>query len=219
MDFLGAMKAIEQFAYELMSWVLFFPLTIYRVIVNPVRMMDYVAAETEKNEADAFAAAMRPTLFLLLALTIGVLTVPFTAEETAAISGSRLGKSITDSWVTLVMFRMIIFTAFPIAGALIHDLFTPGEVDRNTLKKPFLQQCYIMAPFALITSPCLTMASRGDLWAGLALIVSVIWLIISETMFFRRQSRFGWAGSVFSGLLVFFAGYTVFITTAIFMMK
>ena len=76
MDFLGAMKAIEQFAYELMSWVLFFPLTIYRVIINPVRMMDYVAAETEKDETVAFASAMRPTLFLLLALTIGVLTVP-----------------------------------------------------------------------------------------------------------------------------------------------
>ncbi len=218
MDFLGAMKAIEQFAYELMSWVLFFPLTIYRVIVNPVRMMDYVAAETEKDETVAFAAAMRPTLFLLLALTIGVLTVPFTEAEVLIISATRLGKAITDSWVTLVMFRMIVFTAFPIAGALIHDLFTPGEVDRNTLKKPFLQQCYIMAPFALITSPCLTLASRGDLWAGLALLVSVIWLITVETLFFRRQSRFGWVGSVFSGFTVFLIGYAVFAIAALVML-
>ncbi|MCA0257439.1 MAG: hypothetical protein LCH47_12695 [Proteobacteria bacterium] len=218
MDFLGAMKAIEQFAYELMSWVLFFPLTIYRVIINPVRMMDYVAAETEKDETVAFAAAMRPTLFLLLALTIGVLTVPFTEAEVLIISATRLGKAITDSWVTLVMFRMIVFTAFPIAGALIHDLFTPGEVDRNTLKKPFLQQCYIMAPFALITSPCLTLASRGDLWAGLALLVSVIWLITVETLFFRRQSRFGWVGSVFSGFTVFLIGYAVFAIAALVML-
>lgn len=218
MDFLGAMKAIEQFAYELMSWVLFFPLTIYRVIIHPVRMMDYVAAETEKDETVAFAAAMRPTLFLLLALTIGVLTVPFTDTEVVSISATRLGKAITDSWVTLVMFRMIIFTAFPIAGALIHDLFTPGEVDRNTLKKPFLQQCYIMAPFALITSPCLTLASRNDLWAALALMVSVTWLITVETLFFRRQSRFGWVGSVFSGFVVFLIGYAVFAITALVML-
>lgn len=218
MDFLGAMKAIEQFAYELMSWVLFFPLTIYRVIVKPARMLDYVAQESEKAEQDAFASAMRPTLFLLLALTIGVLAVPFTPDEAATVAGSRIGKAITESWVTLVLFRMIIFTAFPIAGALIHDIFTPGEVDRNTLKKPFSQQCYIMAPFALVTSPSLTLASRGDLWAGLSLIVAVVWLIAVEILFFRKQSSFGWAGAIASGFAVFFIGYAVFALSALLIM-
>ena len=66
MDFLGAMKTIEQFVYELMSWVLFYPLTMLRVLIRPMQMTDYVLIESGKDEKEAFSTAIRPTLFLLL---------------------------------------------------------------------------------------------------------------------------------------------------------
>lgn len=66
MDFVGAMKTIEQFVYELISWVLFYPLTMLRVLIRPMQMTDYVLIESGKDEKEAFSTAIRPTLFLLL---------------------------------------------------------------------------------------------------------------------------------------------------------
>lgn len=209
MDFLNATRAIEQFAYELMLWVLFYPLTIIKVVINPGRMMDYVAIESGKDEKDAFANAMRPALFLLVSLAIGALLVPFTPQEAAAISSSRMGKAITDSLMALLLFRMVIFTFFPITGAIIYDLFTPGSINRDTLRLPFAQQCYITAPYALVTSPCLVLASRGDVWAVVALGVAILWLIFAEVIFFRRRAQFNWPGTIFAAVMVFVIGELV----------
>lgn len=209
MDFLNATRAIEQFAYELMLWVLFYPLTLFKVIINPARMMDYVAAESVKDEKDAFANAMRPALFLLVSLAIGALLLPFTEQEVASLSTSRTGKAITESLMALLLFRMVIFTFFPIAGAVIYDLFTPGNVSRDTLKLPFAQQCYIMAPFALFTSPSLVLAGRGDVWAFAALGAAILWLLFAEITFFRRCAKFGWPGAIFAAVMVYVIGELV----------
>lgn len=209
MDFLNATRAIEQFAYELMLWVLFYPLTVIKVIINPGRMMDYVATESLKDEKEAYANAMRPALFLLVSLAIGALFVPLTPQEVAAISSSRMGNAITESLMALLLFRMVIFTFFPITGAVIYDLFTPGSINRDTLRLPFAQQCYIMAPYALVTSPCLILAGRGDVWAVGALVVAILWLLFAEMVFFRRRAQFGWPGTIFAAIMVFVIGELV----------
>ena len=38
MDFLKLLRSLEEFLYELCTWFLFFPRTLYRVIVYPRRM-------------------------------------------------------------------------------------------------------------------------------------------------------------------------------------
>lgn len=215
MDFVGAMKAIEQFAYELMSWILFYPLTIVRVLLSPVRMTDYVVAETAKDEKEAFSTAMRPTLFLVLSLSIGAVLVPFTPDEVAMLSQSRVGKAVTESWVALIFFRMVVFTFFPIAGALIYDAFTPGEVSRETLRLPFAQQCYILAPFALVVSPCLVLMGRGSDWAAIAFFVALAWLIVAQFVFFHRQAKFGRLASAGAASGVILIGFLATVLSAL----
>lgn len=207
MDFVGAMKAIEQFAYELMSWVLFYPLTIARVLFRPVAMMDYVIAESAKDESEGFSNAMRPTLFLVLSLSIGAVLVPFSPQEIATLSQGRIGKAITESWVALIFLRTVLFTFFPIAGALIYDIFTPGEVSRQTLRLPFTQQCYILAPFALIVSPCMVLMGRGSDGATIAFAVALTWLVVAQFLFFRRQAQFGRLTSAAAAFAVIFTGF------------
>lgn len=196
MDFVGAMKTIEQFVYELMSWVLFYPLTMLRVLIRPMQMTDYVLIESGKDEKEAFSTAMRPTLFLLLSLAIGAVLVPFTPEEAAALSHSRIGKAVTESIVALIFMRMVVFTFFPIAGALIFDIFTPGEPSRETLRLPFAQQCYILAPFALIVSPCLVLMGRGNEWAAVFFLIALAWLAVAQFAFSAgRRISAAWARS------------------------
>ena len=38
MDFLKLLRSLEEFLYELCTWFLFFPRTLYRVIAHPRRM-------------------------------------------------------------------------------------------------------------------------------------------------------------------------------------
>lgn len=214
MDFVGAMKAIEQFAYELMSWVLFYPLTIARVVFRPAAMMDYVVTESAKDETDGFSTAMRPTLFLVLSLSIGAMLVPFSPQEIAALSQGRIGKAITESWVALIFSRTVLFTFFPIAGALIYDIFTPGDVARETLRLPFAQQCYILAPFALIVSPCMVLMGRGSEAATVAFVIALAWLAVAQFLFFRRQAKFRRLPSVAAAFGVIFAGFASMIAGA-----
>lgn len=213
MDFLASIRTLEQFAYELMSWVFFYPLTIIRVILNPRAMTQYVLDEIAKPENDSFATGMRPALFLLISLTFGVFLVPLTSAEIAEVAQSKFGKAITDSWVALLTFRMIAFTVYPMTGAIILDRWTPGEVTRQSLRIPFSQQCYIFAPFALIVSPCLVLSARGEVWASILLALAFVWALVAEILFFRDQAKFGWpacvAAAVFT-LLVGFSGGMVF---------
>lgn len=48
MDFLKLLRSLEEFLYELCTWLLFFPRTLYRVVVHPRRMAQYVDTELKK---------------------------------------------------------------------------------------------------------------------------------------------------------------------------
>jgi hypothetical protein len=158
---------------------------------------------------------MRPALFLLLSLSIGALLLPLTPEETAHLSASRMGRVISESWMALVLYRMCVFAAFPIGGALICELFTPGEVTRGTLRKPFSQQCYIFAPFALVVSPSLVLLGRGAL-AGLAgVLLANVWAFLVELIYYRRQPGFDWINATAAAVIVLLVGWISMIGTAI----
>jgi hypothetical protein len=190
-DFISAIRMLEQFAYELMLWMYFYPLTILRVLTNPGWALSFIEAETKKSEEEAFQTAMRPVLLLVISLCIGLLLVPLLPEEAAIMAKtSRLGKIITESTLALIIYRTIAFTMFPIVGAILYDLTTPGAVSRDSLRKPFYQQCYILAPFALIISPCLVLLGRGNSWAIIGSVAIHIWMLSAQYVFFRRYAQF-----------------------------
>ena len=56
MDFLKLLRSLEEFLYELCTWFLFFPRTLYRVVVHPRRMAQYVDTEL-KEKLDRLRAA------------------------------------------------------------------------------------------------------------------------------------------------------------------
>lgn len=219
MDFLSFTRAAEQFVYEFMTWVLFFPLTIIKILLNPLVSVDYVEAEDGKPQDTAYAGAMRPALLLLIALTLGSLAVPFNQDEIAKMAQIRIGRIITDSWVNLVLFRLITFSTFPTIAALIYDRFTPGKIDRFSLRRPFSQQCYLMAPFVLFVSPLLVLSSRTDnAWVFLAIAALHLWLLVAETLFFVKRAGFSWLAGAAASLFVVVAGW-VFVTGAFVLMS
>ena len=219
MDFLSFTRATEQFVYELMTWVLFFPLTIVKIILNPLNAVDYVDVEDSKPQDTAYASAMRPALLLLIAITIGSMAVPFTPEQIASLSKLRIGRIITDSWVNLVLFRLITFSTFPTIAALLFDRFTPGKIDRFSLRTPFSQQCYLISPFVLFVSRALAHSLSQQIdWVTVTIIVSHLWLIFAETLFFVKRANFSWLTGVAASLFVVSFGW-IFVFVAFYLLS
>lgn len=209
-DVVTAIRMLEQLAYELMVWVLFFPLSVVKMVFSPHKTLQYVAGECRKEEDEAYLEGMPPVLFIIIALTIGLVLVPMTPEEMeAAGSGSQLAKTIFDSSFLTLVYRIAIFSCFPIAGAIILDLATTGPVNRKTLKEPFSLHCYVFAPFALVVSPSLMLMSRGHGEAVYLFVPALIWVCYALYRLYRSIGGFRKVTAVASVVTVLFAGYAL----------
>lgn len=68
MDFLKLFESLDELLYEIMSWLVFYPITLWRAIAHPLRMMNYADAELGDSETEQYTDALSPPLFLLLSL-------------------------------------------------------------------------------------------------------------------------------------------------------
>ena len=41
MDFIRIIRSLEELLYEAMTWIIFYPLTMLRILLNPTRMTLY----------------------------------------------------------------------------------------------------------------------------------------------------------------------------------
>ena len=195
MDILSLSKVIEKGVFEILMWILFFPLTLIRMIFRPRATLAYVRQEVARADLEdgdddvSFESAVRPALFLFLAVVIAAVLVPLTPEEIAEYQQSDLGKALLGSWISMVAYNTVIFAIMPLTAAVLLDLLTPGRMTRQTLRLPFDQQCYIGAPsmfclMALISS--VPVLGAGPITVSLAILM--IWLVVVEYMFFRDNS-------------------------------
>ncbi len=206
MDFSAIVKQIEQFIFELLMWVIFYPYTLIRVIFRPTRMLRYVTSQISADPDEAFGSAIRPPLFLFLCIALGSVIAPIAAEQSEALAATEAGRWLTASWVNLLAFRTLGYSVFALTGALLFDLITPNEVTRSSLKLPFYQQCYVCGPFALGFSPALVRLDSGEEMLLLVLLALQIWLVAVQTLFFRRMAGTGRFTSFLLASAVVFIG-------------
>lgn len=191
MDFFNIPKLIEQGVYDVMMWILFFPLTVLRMIVSPRRTLRYVREQAAQDHDTAFSDAMRPALFLAIAIIVGSLISPDDLDALRAATGSTLGKMVYSSWTSVTAFSMIALCLVPLVGALLLDLLTPGRVSRESLRVPFDQQCYIGAPSILLLTffGGIGPALLGLTVSGVAVALVLVWVVVVEYFYFRDNSE------------------------------
>lgn len=217
MDVFNIAKSIEKLIFEFLMWLIFYPYTLFRVIFQPGYMIDYAREETAKSEDVSFDSGMKPAIFLFVSIVLAAYIAPVQQAELtpAGEIQTQTGQYIVQSWLNLVMFRMVIYSIFPITFALIYDIITPGPVTRRTLLVPFNQQCYICAPFALVTSLSMIFLGRGENVGFLmALLAAQLWLIGSNYFFFRGQVGKSRLASAGLSVLAFTIAWVVFLTVA-----
>lgn len=142
MDFMRIIKSLEEFLYELMVWLVFYPVTLWRAVVHPQRMMTYADDEIDDPDSDRYSDTLSPPIFLALSLLIAH------AIEKTAPHANQLGGILADD-EKLIAYRIFAFSLFPLLASIRMMRHKGMALDRNTLRQPFYAQCFIAAPFAL----------------------------------------------------------------------
>lgn len=188
MDFMKWISSLDELLYEVMSWLLFFPLTLWRAVVQPLAMMDYADRQLALPDEEQYVSALSPPLFLALTLLLahGVAT---TLGQPDTIVADRSGLAgLIDDDASALALRLVVFAAFPLVAAarLVRRLGQP--LDRRSLRLPFYAQCYPTAIFALCLSLGTSFASLGTpsfrLGGGFLITASFLYYAIVETRWF-----------------------------------
>ncbi len=72
MDFMKWINSLDEFLYEVMSWLLFFPLTLWRAVIRPLQTMETVRAQAALPDEQQYAELLSPPLFLTLGLLLAM---------------------------------------------------------------------------------------------------------------------------------------------------
>jgi hypothetical protein len=149
MDFMKWLSSLDELLYDVMSWLIFFPLTLWRAVFQPIAVMEQVEREAALPDDQQYAALLRPPLFLALALLLAH-TVSAALGQTDEIIANTHGLAgLVNDNTTALAFRAVIFAAFPLFLAARIVRCRGVKLDRSSLRQPFYVQCYPAAVFAL----------------------------------------------------------------------
>ncbi len=191
MDFMRLLQSLEELLYELVSWLVFYPVTLWRTLRRPQQMMRYADVELGDTQEERYTDTLSPPLFLLLTLLFAHgLELALIAHRDDAMLPDMLRND-----TNLLIFRAFLFSFFPLLMAVRLLGRTGAVLDRNTLKPPFYSQCYVAAPFAFGLSAGMNIARTGHqemVAVGSAIaVVSLLWYAVVEVRWFQHDLRVG----------------------------
>ena len=152
MDFLKIVRSIEGLLYEVMSWIIFYPTTMWRVIRHPLTMMKYSEVEQTEAPDHQYTDTLSPPLFLLLSILIAH-AIEVAMHERIVLHSGLAGELVTSHEYLLIL-RAIAFSVVPLMFAVTLLQGLGKTVDRAKLRAPFFSQCYLAAPVALAIGLC-----------------------------------------------------------------
>jgi hypothetical protein len=190
---MNLLKSVEALLYEVVSWLVFYPLTLWRCLRHPLRMMEEVQIELARPPQEQFADGLSPPIFLFLTIVIAHgIDLGFSSKTVA------LGGIFADPR-NLLIFRAVSFSLLPLLLA-VQAVRAPGQrLTRTSLRPPFYSQCLIAAPFILSLDLAMTVGhgrSETAFWLGCAIFLGgLVWYLAVLTEWFAidRATRRHWA--------------------------
>ena len=194
MDFIKLIRSLEELLYEVVTWLVFYPRTMWRILAHPAATTRYSEDEQADAPAEQYTDTLSPPLLLMLTILIAHgLELGMGARMPA--TKTAVAKALFGSEQNLLMLRVLAFSVFPLVAATTLLGRRKLALDRKALRGPFFSQCYLTAPFALMLSAGLVlmrMSTDGAQLVGAALVLAgIAWYLWVETGWFRRQLDVG----------------------------
>ena len=171
MDLMNLLRSVEALLYEVVSWLVFYPLTLWRCIVGPDQMALYAERELTEQPEQQFEGALSPPLFLFLTLLIA-----HGLQETFGSNSVQVQGVLADERSGL-LFRAVLFSLFPLLFAIQRVRQLGRSITRTSLRPAFYGQCYLVVPFVLSVDIAIVVfqgATDAARIAGLVIFVAAI---------------------------------------------
>ncbi len=195
MNFYNLLQSLDELLYEVMSWLIFYPITLWRTLVRPLQMMDYSDLEQGDASDQQYTDTLSPPLFLLLSLIL-VHAAEIALVGNDAVVASKVGLSAFVSTNTdLIILRIVTYSLFPVMMATRLVRAKGLQVNRDTLRAPFYSQCYVAAVLAMLLGTgviLIKLGHDGTVLAGAALaIFGLLWFGFLQTAWFNQHLKCG----------------------------
>ena len=195
MNCFNLLQSLDELLYEVMSWLVFYPVTLWRVLVHPLKMMDYSDVEQGDVSDQQYTDTLSPPLFLLLSLII-VHAAEIALVGNDAVVASKVGLSALVSTNTdLILLRIVLYSLFPVMMATRLVRARGLQVDRATLRAPFYSQCYVAAVLAMMLGTAVILIKQGHDWSVLAggalALFGLLWFGFLQTAWFNQHLQCG----------------------------
>ena len=189
MDLMKILRSFEEFIFEAITWLVFYPLTLWRILRDPLAMMDYSDREQADAEERRYDDTLSPPLFLLATIVLTnllatALHVPPPPEA------SELSKAVYASQQNLILFRSLAFSLVPLVAAVTLLRHEKKRISRETLRAPFYAQCYLAAVCAACVSVGGAIFQRPELpnAVGAAIMIGGAgWFLFVQAHWFARR--------------------------------
>ncbi len=212
MDFLKILKSFEEFVYEALTWLILLPRTLVRIVLSPGQMTDYASAQMVSPDDNRFSEAISPPLLLILCVVIAHFIDVGIRGPVPVVAGS-LAHALLASEENLLLYRTIAFGVWALAGAVYLLSRTGRAVNRETLRVPFYEQCYLVTPFALLVSLSVSLTLLQQPWANIAAgvlpVAGGVWFWFAQAAWLRRRAGFVVWQSMLGATVVLLVGAVV----------
>lgn len=193
MNFFNLLQSLDELLYEVMSWLIFYPITLWRTLIHPLKMMDYSDLEQGDSEDQQYTDTLSPPLFLLLSLII-VHAAELALIGNDAVVTSKVGLSALVSTNTdLIMLRIVSYSLFAVLMATRLLRARKVELTRETLRAPLYSQCYVVALLAILFGASEVLIRLAHVWslvAGLMLaLLALLWFGTLQTAWFVQHLK------------------------------
>jgi hypothetical protein len=205
--FLVFLKSFEVLLYEIMSWIVFYPRTLWRSGRHPLQMMDRSERELELPADQQFKDVVSPPIFLLLTVVIAhAFEVAVVGNSPLIDSGIGLAALIQDN-TSLILFRLVAFSSLPVVAAAFALGVMHRPMDRITLQPLFYAQCYVTTPVVLLCSIAEAVTRlpqrAANIPAAILFIAAALFYVGVEAAWFAHEAKRGWTIGISWAVAVF----------------
>lgn len=190
MDFMKLLRSFEEFLFEAASWLLFYPITLWRIVTRPLSTMAYSDAEQAQREAEgSYDDTLSPPLLLLITVVL-VNLVGGAIHREHPHATSEITRAVLASPQNLAVFRGLIFSLIPLVAAATLLRRLGVGLSRSTLRPPFYAQCYLATPCAIVAGLGLSLLHRPDVPNAMAasfIAAGAIWFLVAQTRWFAKR--------------------------------
>lgn len=188
MDFVRILRSLEELLYEVMTWIVLYPRTMWRIATSPLAMLRYSDRELTEPPGKQYTDALSPPLLLMLTLALTHLAQDALIGSDPAVAGMM--ARLMSSEQNLLITRSVAFSIFPLMYATQQLRRSGQALDRETLRTPFFGQCYLAAVFSLFVGAAAVLIEQPR-WrqAGLAVgLATCLWYLVIQVRWLRERN-------------------------------